>query len=170
MNYIEWLRVRNCLRTTAIVLIVFVAIAGALRISFSRYMSPQQWVQRIEREPGTTQSQVVLPDGTKRTTLDNPGKRTHVVIDDRGSAGTHITITEPSSRHDDGSDVHIGGTHVTETRQGAVTTTSIETHRAVPMMYFMALACIVARERNVQVDTLRFPLNPYVIVPLPRTV
>lgn len=145
MNYIEWLRVRNCLRTTAIVLVVFVALAGILRISLSRYMSPQQWAQHIGAEPGTTKTQITLPDGTKRTILDNPNERTHIVIDDRGRAGTHITLTEPSSHeHKNAENVQIGGIHVNESRHGDLSTTTIDTHGAVPMLYFMAIADVVA--------------------------
>lgn len=145
MNYIEWLRVRNCLRTTAIVLVVLVAIAGVLRVSLSRYMSPQQWVQHFAREPGVMQSHLTLPDGTKRTIIDSPADRAHVVIDDRGAAGTHIVVTEPASRaHKDASDVRIGSIHVSASRRGEITTTTIDTNGAVPMIYFMALADVIA--------------------------
>jgi hypothetical protein len=145
VNYIEWLRVRNCLRTTAIVLVVLVALAGVLRISLSRYMSPDQWIRHIASGPGVTQTHLVLPDGTKRTIIDSPADRTHAVIDDRGRAGTHIVVTEPASRaHKDTSNVQIGSIHVHESRQGDLTTTTIDTNGAVPMLYFMAFADVVA--------------------------
>jgi hypothetical protein len=145
VNYIEWLRVRNCLRTTGIILIVLVALAGVLRISLSRYMSPQQLVRHIASEPGVTQRHLVLPDGTTRTIIDNPSDRTHVVIDDRGKAGTHIVITEPASRsHKDNSSVQIGSIQVNESRQGDLTTTTIDTNGSVPMLYFMAFADVIA--------------------------
>jgi hypothetical protein len=145
VNYIEWLRVRNCLRTTAIVLVVLVALAAVLRISLSRYMSPQQWVAHIANEPGAAQTHITLPDGTKRTIIDNPADREHVIIDDRGKAGTHIVVTEPASRtHKDTANVQIGSIHVDETRRGDMATTTIDTNGAVPMLYFMAFADIVA--------------------------
>lgn len=145
MNYIEWLRVRNCLRTTAIVLLVFVAIAGVLRVSLSRYMSPQEWIRHIADEPGVTQTHATLPDGTKRTIIDNVNDRTHVIVDDRGQAGVHIVVTEPTSRaHKDTSNVQIGSIRVNEARQGNFTTTTIDTDGSVPMLYFMALADVVA--------------------------
>ena len=145
MNYIEWLRVRNCLRTLTIVLAIFVALAGILRISFSRYMSPAEWVQHISNGPGVTQTHTTLPDGTKRTVVNNPGDRTHIVIDDRGNAGTHIVVTEPSSRaHKDNSDVHVGSIAVQEQQHGDITVTTIDTNGAVPMIYFMVLADIIA--------------------------
>jgi hypothetical protein len=145
VNYIEWLRVRNCLRTTAIVLVVLVALAGVLRISLSRYMSPQEWVRHIASGPGATQTHLILPDGTKRTIIDSPTDRTHVIIDDRGKAGTHIVVTEPASRaHKDASNVQIGSIQVNESRHGALATTTIDTNGAVPMLYFMAVADVVA--------------------------
>ena len=98
MNYVEWLRVRNCLRTLAIILAIFLGLAVVLRVSVARYMSPSTWVHHIELDPGTHESDITLPDGTKRTILENPGKDEHVVIDDRGNAGTHIVVTEPSKR------------------------------------------------------------------------
>ncbi len=145
MNYIEWLRVRNCLRTTAFVLLIVVAVAGVLRVSLSRYMSPAQWVRHIAREPAATQTHLTLADGTKRTIIDSPADRTHVVVDDRGKAGTHIVITEPASRaHKDSSNVQIGSIHVNESRQGNLTTTTIDTNGAVPMLYFMGFADVIA--------------------------
>lgn len=145
MNYIEWLRVRNCLRTLTIVLAIFVALAGVLRISLSRYMSPAEWVQHMANHPGVTQTHLTLSDGTKRTIVNDPSDRTHIVIDDRGSAGTHIVVTEPSSRaHKDTSDVHIGSIAVQAQRHGDVTITTIDTNGAVPMLYFMAVADVIA--------------------------
>lgn len=145
MNYIEWLRVRNCLRVVVIVLAIFVVIAGALRLSVSRYMSPETWVQHMANEPGVTKTYSTLPDGTKRTIIDKPTERMHVVIDDHGKDGTHIVVTEPASRsRKDSSDVHIGSIHVDEARHGDLTTTTIDTNGSVPMMYFMLIADIMA--------------------------
>ena len=41
MIYVEWLRVRNTLRIVAIVLVILVALAIILRVSVSRYLSPE---------------------------------------------------------------------------------------------------------------------------------
>lgn len=143
MTYVEWLRVRNCLKVLAIVLLILVALAVVLRISVSRYMSPSQWVQHMSLDPGTQKSTTVLPDGTKRTILENSAERTHIVIDDRGSSGSHIVITEPSSRADKhNSDVNVGSIHVYQSKSdhGAMTTTVVDTNGAVPMIYYMGIA------------------------------
>jgi hypothetical protein len=145
MNYVEWLRVRNCLRVTAIVLTIIVVLAVILRISVARYMSPDAWVQHMTMNPGTKVAHSVLPDGTKRTTIDDPSDQTHVVIDDHGYAGKHIVVTEPSSRaHKEKNEVNVGSMQVTESRNGAMTTTTIDTNGSVPMLYYMGLADVVA--------------------------
>jgi hypothetical protein len=145
MNYVEWLRVRNCLRTTGIVLVVIVALAVILRISVARYMSPEAWVEHMTLNSGTKVAHSVLPDGTKRTIIDDPTDQTHVVIDDHGYAGKHIVVTEPSSRaHKENDQVNVGSMQVTESRNGAMTTTVIDTNGSVPMLYYMTLADVVA--------------------------
>ena len=145
MNYVEWLRVRNLLKIVAIILVVLVVLAVILRISVARYMSPEAWVTHMTRDSGTKVAQTVLPDGTKRMIIDDPAEQTHVIIDDHGYAGKHIVVTEPSSRaHKDTSKINVGSIHVTESKQGNTTTTVIDTNGAVPMMYYMAIADVVA--------------------------
>ena len=144
MNYVEWLRVRNCLRIVAIILGIGVLLAVILRISLTRYMSPDSWIQHFH-EPGTVVTHVTLPDGTKRTIWDNAHEQTHVVIDDRGYAGKHIVVTEPSSRaHNEHDNVAVGSIHVSESQNGTMSTTVIDTNGAVPMLYYMAFADLVA--------------------------
>jgi hypothetical protein len=145
MNYVEWLRIRNCLRTVAIILAILVVLAVVLRISAERYMSPEAWIAHMALNSGTKETQVTLPDGTKRMILDNPADRTHIVVDDHGYAGRHIVITEPSSQaHKESSHVSIGSMQVVESRHGSMTTTVIDTNGSVPMIYYMALADVVA--------------------------
>jgi len=144
MNYVEWLRIRNYLRIVAIILGILVVLAIVLRVSFARYMSPDAWIGHMHTSK-TVVTHVMLPDGTKRTILDNAADRTHVVIDDRGYAGKHIVVTEPTSRaHEDNSNVNFGSVAVHEIHHGAVTVTTIDTNGAVPMLYYMALADFVA--------------------------
>ncbi|HEY2474262.1 MAG TPA: hypothetical protein VGI19_05615 [Candidatus Cybelea sp.] len=145
MTYVEWLRVRNCLKVLAIVLAILVALAVVLRISVSRYMSPSALVHHISLDPGTRTSSITLPDGTKRVILDNPSSQTHVIIDDHGSAGKRIIVTEPTSRkHKENDNISVGSIHVMESRNGAMTTTVIDTNGAVPMIYYMAIADVFA--------------------------
>jgi hypothetical protein len=145
MNYVEWLRVRNLLRIVLIVLAILVVLAVILRVSVARYMSPESWIAHMASGPGTTQTRTTLPDGTQRLILDDPAERTHIVIDDHGYAGKHIVVTEPTSRaHKENSNVSVGSIHVIESPHGDVTTTVVDTNGAVPMLYYMALADVVA--------------------------
>jgi len=145
MNYVEWLRVRNLLRIVAIVLAILVVLAVALRISVARYMSPDTWVHESMSRPGVKVSHTTLPDGTPRTILNDPAESTYAIIDDHGYAGKHIVITEPSSKaHKENTHVSIGSIEVKESRNGAMTTTVIDTNGAVPMLYYMMLADFVA--------------------------
>lgn len=145
MNYIEWLRVRNCLRAVAIVLGVCLLLAVVLRISLSRYMMSDAWIQHMTLDPGTKVSHTILPDGTKRTFLDDSSERTQVIIDDHGYAGKRIVITEPTSRaHKEQRDVALGSIHVVASRNGATTTTVIDTNGAVPFFYYMGVADLMA--------------------------
>ena len=147
MNYVEWLRVRNLLRTTAIILAILVVLAVILRISVSRYMSPDAWVAHMSLDPGTKVTHTVLPGGTKRTTILDPSEPSTVVIDDHGYSGKHIVITEPTSRAHKEQQAHnvgIGSIQVHESRHGSLTTTVIDTNGSVPMLYYMALADVVA--------------------------
>jgi hypothetical protein len=145
MNYVEWLRVRNLLRIVVIILAILVVLAVILRVSVSRYMSPEAWVAHITLDPGTKVTHAVLPDGTKRMTFDDPADKTYVVIDDHGYAGKHIVVTEPTSRaHKENTNVSVGSIHVLKSPHGDMTTTVIDTNGAVPMLYYMALADFAA--------------------------
>lgn len=144
MNYVEWLRLRNLLRIVAIILGILLVLAIVLRISVARYTSPAHWVSQIENEPDVKVRHVTLPDGTKRTIVDHPAKRTHVVVDDRGYAGIHIVVTEPTTAHHENDRFSVGSVSVFESKHGTVTTTVIDTNGAVPMIYYMALADLVA--------------------------
>lgn len=145
MNYVEWLRVRNLLKIVAIVLGVLLVLAVVLRISVARYMSPDAWISHITMDPGAKISRSVMPDGTKRTVIDDPNESTHVVIDDFGYKGKHIVVTEPTRRaHMDHSKVNVGSIRVVESNHGSTTTTVIDTNGAVPMIYYMAIADVVA--------------------------
>jgi hypothetical protein len=145
MNYVEWLRIRNCLRTVAIVLAILVALAVVLRVSVNRYMSSEAWIAHMAMQNGARETHTTLPDGTKRMILDDPADRTRIVVDDHGYAGRHIVITEPSKRaREEHEHVTVGSIRVSESRHGSMTTTVIDTNGAVPMIYYMALADLVA--------------------------
>jgi hypothetical protein len=146
MNYVEWLRVRNCLRIVIVILGILLVLAVILRVSLARYTSPEAWIAHMAMEHDTRESHVTLPDGTKRMVLDNPQERTRIIVDDRGYLGRHIVIIEPPDRaqHEEHSNVDIGNIRVLKTNHGTMSDTIIDTNGAVPMLYYMALADIVA--------------------------
>ncbi len=145
MSYIEWLRVRNCLRITLMILGTLIVLALILRISLVRPAWYDTTIGQVTAAPGTTERHVTLPDGTKRTILDNPAVQTHIVVDDYGSAGRHIAITQPTRNlHETESHVDIGVVEIRDVRHGSMTTTTIDTNGSVPMLVPMGFADVVA--------------------------
>jgi hypothetical protein len=171
MNYVEWLRVRNCLRVVAIALGVLVLGGIVTRIAVNKYLQYDTWITHFQHDAGATTSQTTLPDGTVRITIDDPRQQTRVVIDDHGIAGKHITITEPIGRYiiDNGSSVRSGsggpnvnvnghsditlgpGDHISvgslrmsDRRQGKFKVVTIDTNAATPIGYYLALADFAA--------------------------
>jgi hypothetical protein len=146
VTYVEWLRVRNCLRVLAIVLAVCIAIVFILRVTTLRWDNIGKQINTWETDPGSRVTQTVLPDGTHRTLIDDPRKQTHVVIDDHGYNGKHIVITEPAkmshTMHND--QVIVGSIEVHESRNRKTTTTVIDTNGTAPFIYYMSIADIVA--------------------------
>lgn len=145
MNYVEWLRVRNCLRVTAIVLGVLVLVALTLRISFNRYMNYDSWIAHMQDRSNAKITHSVLPDGTKRTIVEDSADATRIVVDDMGGGRRHTVITEPSkSAHDNRDHVSIGSINVRTTRDGGISTTTVDTNSSVPLIFYMGFADITA--------------------------
>lgn len=97
MNYVEWLRVRGCLKCVAIVLGALFLVAAIVRVALIAHHDSIDFAYGLQSDPGSKVAQSVLADGTKRTVIDNAAKAVHVVIDDRGSAGKHIEIDDYSA-------------------------------------------------------------------------
>jgi hypothetical protein len=146
MNYVEWLRVRNCLRITLIVLGILLVVGLIFRISVAHYQSYEGWVTHLASEPGATQRHVTLPDGTKRTIVDNPARQIHIVIDDYRSGERHIVVTQPTraNARESGEHVDIGSVDVREVKHGSMTTTTIDIDHFVPMLLYMTFADVAA--------------------------
>lgn len=100
MNYVEWLRVRGCLKWTTIVLLIMVAIVGIARLAMLAFGAKDglTFVSSIESDPTSQTSHVTLPDGTARTTIVNRQRGVTIVVDDRGSGGKSIRIVESKQR------------------------------------------------------------------------
>ncbi len=146
MTYVEWLRVRNCLRVLAICLGVLIVLVLVVRISFNREItSDEAFISHVQMQPGTKVAHSVLPDGTKRTTIVDPKDNTTVVIDNLGNAGRHVVITEPKANAKEHAErATIGSVHINVERHADMETTTIDTNGTVPFIYYMAFADLVA--------------------------
>lgn len=98
MGYVEWLRVRGCLKVTAFALGCLFLLAVVARLALMGHHDYVDWAYGLKSDPASQVTQTTLADGTQRTTIDNSAKQLHVVIDDRGSRGKHIEIDDYSAQ------------------------------------------------------------------------
>ena len=97
MYYSEFLRALRGLRVIAIILAIFLVLGVGMRLITLRSASPDMWINDFKAAPGAVVHQTRLADGSTKTTVDNPAKRTHVTIVDFGNRGKQISIVEPSA-------------------------------------------------------------------------
>jgi len=145
MTFVEWLRVRNIARVLAIVLGIVILIALVLRISFNGDLNlDQKFVKQLSLDSGTTATQSVLADGTKRTTIVDPKERETVTIDNLGYGGYHIVITDPARDRKVEHIPHILSVSVTHSTDGNTETTTIDSNSSTPFIYYMIVADLMA--------------------------
>src|SRR5579863_3151309 len=128
MIYVEWLRVRNVARVTAIVLGVFLLVALVLRIGLNSKLDITNQVVNQFGSGTSTKTTQMLPNGIERTILrDSDGSS--LTMDAYPDGNHHIVITEPASRHhsDDDNNFIAGSVHVQSTPHGKFVTTVIDT-------------------------------------------
>jgi hypothetical protein len=160
MIYVEWLRIRNCLRVLAIVLGVLLVIALVVRISLrNEFGSDEALVRHFSGEPGTIVSHSVV-NGMSRTTMVNPREHVTITIDDRPDGGRTIHITEPAHSRPRGEHDTFGSVSISTSESGATQTTQINTNGPTPFEIYLAgaaltgviiatiLACAFAREND----------------------
>jgi hypothetical protein len=147
MNYVEWLRVRNVLKWTAIVfvalLVVLVVVRIAVRKSFS---DPMAYVHSIEDRKSAQVTHSVLPDGKNLVTIVDASDGTRVEVEDSGYQGKRITIIQRSSHPSSHppTDVGVGSIHVQAIHHGNQLVTVIETDRPEDFGFYAATAAFVA--------------------------
>lgn len=146
MTYVEWLRVRGCLKWTIIVLAILFVVAGVLRVALIGHHSYIAWAMNLETDPGAKVKESTLPDGAKRTEIDDPAKQVRVVIDDRGWNGKHIEIydyTENGSRELKDA-VDMGSVRVKElpSKQGSLTI--VDTNGETDFINYVVCGAMVA--------------------------
>lgn len=141
MFYTEWLRVRNCLRITVIILAIAFLIAVCVRIAAAVAMHQAYgWIDTEEHKPGVHVSTVREADGTLRTTVDDRRDDVHIVIDDHGWYGKSITATGRGVNSDNGG-VQIGSLGVQSRGHGANGEVIINTNIGIPaevLLFFSA--------------------------------
>jgi hypothetical protein len=147
MAYVEWLRVRGCLKWCAIVLGILFLISAIFRIAVIGVQHDiLSWAANMKSDPGAKVTDTRLPDGTHRVVIDDPAKKTHVVIDDRGPLGKHIEILEHGESHQNS--VTAESVHVKTLPHNGGTLTIIDAHGATPfaelVIHGLILALIVA--------------------------
>lgn len=143
MNYVEWLRVRNCMRIVAIVFGIMLVLTLAARIWLAvQFGSDQALVEHIKTEPGTV-TQQSLYEGRPRTTIVNAREHVRVTIDDRAGGGKAVTIQEPRSGHAEHDAAALGSVKITTTTGPATKTTVIETDEAVPVAIYLAIGSLL---------------------------
>jgi len=145
MTFVEWLRVRGTLKWTAIVFGVLFLCAIGLRVYMFSRGDIMAYVSGIENDPGATVTQSVLPDGTKRTSIEDMRKNTVVTIDDRGYDGKHIEILNRSGhRAPTEHSVAMGSMQVHALRSGEGERIEIDTNQPEPFAFYAAFAAFVA--------------------------
>ncbi|HEY1656583.1 MAG TPA: ABC transporter permease [Candidatus Tumulicola sp.] len=148
MTYVEWLRVRAALKWTAIVLGAIVLLILILRIVLLAGGKDDAlaFVHGVETDANSHVVRSTLPDGTRRTTIDNAKDSVHITIDDSGYQGKRITISETSSHPGEHAPKNIvmGSLNVQSAANGRETITTIDTNRPESFAYYGAIATFIA--------------------------
>ena len=142
MTYVEWLRVRAALKWTTIVLGAIVLIALVFRIFLFALGKDDalSFVHGMETDANSRVAHSTLPDGTRRTVIDNVKEDVHIVVDDSGYQGTRITIYESSARAKEHGPktIVMGSLNVQSSARGGETVTTIDTNRPENFAYYAA--------------------------------
>lgn len=155
MNYVEWLRVRGCLKWTAIVLAACVALVLFARFTyldirpdahgFSGVFIDDKDLPDFER--GANQTQSKLRDGTVQTVIENPKTGTRITIDDHGYWGKHIELFQKEPpRGVRGAKIDFGDIHAQRVMVPGGSIVKIEEGAGVPedLNYYFVFATLVA--------------------------
>lgn len=143
MVYVEWVRVARTLRVCAIVLGVLFLLAGVVRLAMMAYGHDSlSWVARMKADPGSKISELKLPDGTTRTTIDTPDGQ-HIVVDDHGSNGKHVEIWDPKDNDPEHDNVELGSVQVHVLPKHGGTLTVIDTNGTTPFLGYIIFGTLM---------------------------
>jgi len=141
INYVEFLRATRALKIIAIILGVILVIVAITRVYTLRYESSFSEVSHYANSPTAHVTKTTLPNGSVETVIDDPVKKVHVEITDRGYAGKQIVITEPSHGSKTHDRVTIGSINVDEsTTKNGVKRTVVDTNSDVNVKYLFVAA------------------------------
>jgi hypothetical protein len=146
MAYVEWLRVRGCLRWTGFVLLGLFLVTAIVRVAvFGIQHDVLGWASRLQHDPDSKVTDTTLADGTHRITVDNPREKIHMVIDDRGTQGKHIEILDRSGSklHEHGS-VTTGSIVIHDLPNGGGRETIVDTNEQTAFLNFVVCGAVVA--------------------------
>lgn len=154
MSYVEWLRVRGCLKWTAIVLAACVALVLFARFTYLDIRPNAHGFSGIfidekdlpDFESTSNKTQVKLPDGTLRTIINNAATGTRITIDDHGYWGKHVEIFEKKPASTRPSKMDVGDVHAERSFVAGGSLVKIDTGALVPedLNYYFIFATIVA--------------------------
>ncbi len=128
MDYVALLRARNVLRITAIVFGALILLTLVVRIASPTHF----YVDNSSFNFGTSQNfygkaavvqHETLPNGVKRTIVNDPVTHRHFVIDNHGYFGTTVTEQRPTSSQKASSTVVGPGFKVHTSRRNGIKTT-----------------------------------------------
>ncbi len=143
--YVEWLRVRNCLKWTAIVLVALFLIAAGIRVfAIGVGNDAMSWAVRQGHEPDSKVADSVLPDGTHRITIDNAREGAHITIDDLGPQGKVVTIIDRSTGSKAYDRVVDGNISVHTLPHGGGTETIVTVSGPMPFYHIVRVGLFVA--------------------------
>jgi hypothetical protein len=144
MSYVEWLRARGMLKVTAIVLGALLLCFAILRVTLQNEIAKGNAAFTDVGSSVATRVEK-LADGSTKTTYEDPVKREHVVIVDRGWANKHIEVTEPTSQftNDKTRQMSAYSVRLSKTVKGDMTTLVIDTNASVDVSNFFVISLIV---------------------------
>lgn len=93
--YAELLRAKRALYIAGILIALFVAIGVIVRIAVGSDGSYRDWPSRLSSSPTAHVSKSVLPDGTRKTIVDDGARQTHATILQHPDNTYDMDVTEP---------------------------------------------------------------------------
>ncbi len=147
MGYVEWLRVRGCLKWVAIVLGALFLIGVILRVALVGRQDYTSWAVNLKSDPGSKVTETTLPNGTRRTAIEDPAKQLRVIVFDRGWQGKRIEIYD-YSEHGSNDLKHVGvvmgSVNVNRLPSGHGTFTVIDTNGETDFISYVVGAAFAA--------------------------